>query len=149
MSKKEIKLHMGFLDENGCMIEIPDNIQKLIDAREEYWFNKMKDIDNACGKLLEKLDKQWFQIQADANHIEYLEKENKRLSKNLKLSRKQKEKYYNTFVIAKLEKVKKLLDGYKWFQGENEYSFIYDYAVNWSDVIKIFDQQIKVLKGEK
>ena len=66
---------MGFLDENGCMVEIPGNIQKFIDAREEYWFNKMKDIDNACGKLLKKLDKQWLQSQADANHIEYLEKE--------------------------------------------------------------------------
>ena len=55
----------------------------------------------------------------------------------------------NQTAIEKLEKVKELLDGYKWFQGENEYSFVNDYAVDWSDVIKIFDQQIKELKGEK
>lgn len=55
MSKKEIKLHMGFMDENGNLVEIPENIQKHIEAREEFWANKIKDIDSKCGIVLERL----------------------------------------------------------------------------------------------
>ena len=55
MSKKEIKLHMGFMDENGDLVEIPENIQKHIEAREKYWFNKIKEIDAKCGVLLQQL----------------------------------------------------------------------------------------------
>jgi cell division protein FtsL len=60
--------------------------EKLLNS---YGMDKNADI---AENYKQKLDKQWLQIQADANHIEYLEKENKRLSKNLKLSRKQKSK---------------------------------------------------------
>lgn len=55
MSKKEIKLHMGFMDENGNLVEIPENIQKHIEAREEFWVDKIKDIDSKCGIVLERL----------------------------------------------------------------------------------------------
>jgi hypothetical protein len=55
MSKKEIKLHMGFMDENGNLVEIPENIQKHIEVREEFWANKIKDIDSKCGIVLERL----------------------------------------------------------------------------------------------
>ena len=55
MSKKETKLHMGFMDENGNLVEIPENIQKHIEAREEFWANKIKDIDSKCGIVLERL----------------------------------------------------------------------------------------------
>ena len=55
MSKKEIKLHMGFMDENGNLVEIPENIQKHIEAREKFWANKIKDIDSKCGIVLERL----------------------------------------------------------------------------------------------
>lgn len=55
MGKKEIKLHMGFMDENGNLVEIPENIQKHIEAREEFWVDKIKDIDSKCGLVLERL----------------------------------------------------------------------------------------------
>jgi hypothetical protein len=55
MSKKEIKLHKGFMDENGNLVEIPENIQKHIEAREEFWVDKIKDIDSKCGIVLKRL----------------------------------------------------------------------------------------------
>ena len=51
-----------------------------------------------------------------------------------------------SFTVKQLEKVKELLDSYKWYQGENEYSFIDDYAVDWSDIVKTFNNQIKQIK---
>ena len=45
----------GFIDENGKYIDIPKNIQEHIEEREKYWFKKMKEIDDKCGILLEKL----------------------------------------------------------------------------------------------
>lgn len=59
------------------------------------------------------------------------------------------DQYKIDFAVERLEKVKELLDGYKWFQGDNKYSFVNDYAVDWSDVVKIFDNQIKAIKGGK
>ncbi len=50
---KEFK--MGYLDENGNLVEIPENIKKHIEAREEHWFDKMKEIDKKCGVLLDQL----------------------------------------------------------------------------------------------
>lgn len=41
---EEIMLHMYFMDEDGNLVEIPENIQKHIKAREEFWANKIKDI---------------------------------------------------------------------------------------------------------
>ena len=36
-------------------------------------------ICKTCYEWQNKVDKQWLQIQADTNHIQYLEKENKEL----------------------------------------------------------------------
>ena len=46
---------MYILDENGNLVEIPENIKKHIEAREKFWVEKIKDIDKKCGILLEKL----------------------------------------------------------------------------------------------
>ena len=43
----------GFIDENGKYIDIPKNIQEHKEDREKYWFEKMKEIDDKCGILLE------------------------------------------------------------------------------------------------
>lgn len=52
---KDIKLKMSILDENGKLVEIPENIQKHIEAREKFWVDKIKDIDSKCGIVLERL----------------------------------------------------------------------------------------------
>lgn len=46
---------MGFLDENGNMVEMSEDIEKIINEREKHWFDKMKDIDKKCGILLDQL----------------------------------------------------------------------------------------------
>ena len=56
MRNKEIKLHMGFTDENGNLVKIPENIQKHIEEREDFWIDKIKDIDSKCGIVLERLE---------------------------------------------------------------------------------------------
>ena len=71
---KEIKLHMGFMDENGNLVEIPENIQKHIEAREEFWANKIKAIDSKCGIVLERLALAEKVLElANVNVAEYLE----------------------------------------------------------------------------
>lgn len=66
------------------------------------------------------------------------------VEENQQLKQSQKQ-----LAIEELERVKELLDECKWFQGDNEYSFVNDYAVDWDNVVKIFDNQIKQLKEGK
>ena len=56
MSKKEINSHIGFIDENGKIVKIPEKIRKHIEAREEFWADKIKDIDIKCGIVLKRLE---------------------------------------------------------------------------------------------
>ena len=76
MSKKEINSHMGFIDENGKLVKIPENIRKHIEAREEFWADKIKDIDIKCGIVLKRLE-------LTNREITELEKKNDKLGTDL------------------------------------------------------------------
>lgn len=83
-----------------------------------YWnYSAENDGDNKCPKCGQELDyseiydfedtlyfRQLLEIKDE--QIEMLKKENKRLSKNLKLSRVQKENFYNNLLEKDLEKLK-------------------------------------------
>ena len=126
----------------------------------------MSSVDNEYYEYLMSQDKSDLAIEimnldmaSSNNRIAEFIKENDQLKQQLAEKDKEIEKlnacvdfyksYYISFkgkVIDELEKVKKLLGSYKWYQGGNEYSFIDDYAVDWSDTVKIFDNQINELK---
>ena len=80
MSKKEIRLHMGFMDEDGNLVEIPENIQKHIEAIEEFWVDKIKDIDNKLKLHFENLEEKVNQDKISFA-IEQLEKVKENIKK--------------------------------------------------------------------
>ncbi len=93
----------------------------------------------------QQLKKQISKIEETHKHImsgEYIPANV--AEKSLKLS----EQSQKQLAIEELEKIKQLLVDCRWFQGENEYDFIDDFAVNWTDLIEVFDKRIKSLKGE-
>ena len=73
MRNKEIKLHMGFTDENGNLVKIPENIQKHIEEREEFWVDKIKDIDSKCGIVLERLELTEKALELACERVKYFE----------------------------------------------------------------------------
>ena len=117
--------------------ELNDYLETDEVAKREY-YQKVDKNDRAKDKEIKKLKDKIKELQDytenTANLIDNLTEDSVSARTDL--------------AISELEKVKQLLDGYKWYQGENEYDFIDDYAIDWSDVIKIFDNQIKKLKGE-
>lgn len=148
---------MKIKDERGCIIDVSEEeaIQRLKkrDAEDiaiELFNNntiliidenhykelrlKISNLETKLKEKNEKVNQQWLQIQADSNYIEYLEKENKRLSKNLKLSRIQKKLYYSNLMIKELEKVK-------------EYNSKLVFSSSLLD--EFINQKIKELKGWK
>ena len=52
---KNIDIKTAYLDENGKLIELSKDIEKIINEREKHWFDKMKEIDKKCGVLLAQL----------------------------------------------------------------------------------------------
>lgn len=55
-----------------------------------------------------------------------------------------------SFAVERLEKAKELLNEYKWWQNPDEDGFVFnDYAVDWSNVVKVIDNQIKAIKEMK
>lgn len=70
---KDIKLKMSVLDENGKLVEIPENIQKHIEAREEFWVNKIKAIDSKCGIVLERLELTEKALELACERVKYFE----------------------------------------------------------------------------
>ena len=99
-----------------------------------------KKISENVVDLLLKLNKFIGSPQIrDLNYYKVIE-DTKNYIEQLKQSQKQ-------LAISELKKVKQLLDEYKWFQGENKYSFVDDCAVDWTDIEKVFNNKIKELGG--
>lgn len=117
----EEKRISGEQDITICDIDDPDILVDLLNQQDK----RIKESEKENQKA---------NIKNYLTDYYLVEKENQQLKQS-----------QNQLAIKELEKVKQLLDECKWFQGE----FENDYAVDWSDIIEIFDNQIKELKGEK
>lgn len=53
---KEIKLHLGLINEDNKLEELPENIKNLLGKIDKSWFDRMKDIDKKMGILLKQLE---------------------------------------------------------------------------------------------
>lgn len=52
---KEMKFHSVFLDENLNMVEIPENIQKIIERQERRYVEKLEELNAKVGVFLKHL----------------------------------------------------------------------------------------------
>ena len=115
--------------------ELNDYLETDEVTKREY-YQKVDKIDKAKDREIKKLKDKIKELEDytenTANLIDKLTEDSVFASTQL--------------AIEKLEKVKELLDECKWFQGDNEYSYVNDYAVDWYNVVKIFDNQINGLK---
>ena len=55
--------------------------------------------------------------------------------------------FHNQLAVEQLKKAKKLLYDNAWWVGDTEYDYIDDYAVCWSNIEKVINNQIREIKG--
>lgn len=151
--EKDIKiadLEAKLAESENRVIELSNGVRKLEEVKDK----KIKEVRTCWMKRYDQLRQQL--IQECKEHQEFckvadekvkgLEEENKRLSKNLRISWTKRMQFYNGLLINKLRDVRDRLDK-ELFDGYYEK----DISVGAVKVVAgaLFDKEIEELKGEK
>jgi hypothetical protein len=123
--------------------------EKIKKAYQEGLLQKQFDKDMEIEQLKQQLADKDKEIESYEHELEVYKQNDNIYARNMnRLANRHNQDKIN-YAVEQLERAKELLDGYKWYQGENEYSFVNDYAVDWSNILKIFDQLITEIKEGK